>query len=91
MRTFLSDCAYGTIGGALVGLATVAISDNPGGKITNVARGASLGLYAGIGYGLYEINQSQNKNYESFRIHFEPKILASGQADGFFTVIRFSN
>ena len=90
MRTFLTDCAYGTIGGALVGLATVAISDNPGGKINNVARGASLGLYAGIGFGLYDVNQNQNKNYDSFRIHFEPNIIAGGRTDGVLTVLSFS-
>lgn len=53
MRTFLLSCAYGTMIGAAVGLATVAVSDDPGSKSQNIARGASLGLYAGIGLGLY--------------------------------------
>lgn len=56
MTTFLKSCAYGTLGGAAVGLATLAMSDNPDGKINNVARGASLGLYVGIGVGVYLVN-----------------------------------
>ncbi|PIS11491.1 MAG: hypothetical protein COT73_03635, partial [Bdellovibrio sp. CG10_big_fil_rev_8_21_14_0_10_47_8] len=55
LTVFLKSCAYGTLGGAAVGLATLAFSENPGGKINNVSRGASLGLYAGIGYGLFQI------------------------------------
>ena len=56
MSIFLKSCAYGALAGAAVGLASLAISDNPGGKINNVARGASLGLYAGVGIGAYLIN-----------------------------------
>jgi hypothetical protein len=55
MTIFLKSCAYGTAAGALVGLASLAINENPGGKMNNIARGASLGLYAGIGFGLYSI------------------------------------
>lgn len=53
MRTFLLSCAYGTLIGAAVGLATVAVSDDPSSHSQNIAKGASLGLYAGIGLGLY--------------------------------------
>ena len=53
MSTFLKSCGYGTLAGAALGLASIAVSENPKGKINNVARGASLGLYAGIGYGAY--------------------------------------
>jgi hypothetical protein len=53
MTTFLKSCGYGTLAGAALGLASLAVSENPSGKINNVARGASLGLYAGIGYGAY--------------------------------------
>jgi hypothetical protein len=53
MRTFLLSCAYGTLIGAGIGLATVAVSDDPGSHTQNVAKGASLGLYAGIAWGLY--------------------------------------
>lgn len=57
MSAFLKNCAYGTLAGAAVGLASLAISDNPSGRINNVARGASLGLYFGIGFGIYELNR----------------------------------
>jgi hypothetical protein len=53
MKTFLTSCAYGTAAGALVGLGTLAFASDPGSSVGNVARGASLGLYAGIGVGLY--------------------------------------
>ncbi len=55
MTIFLKSCAYGTAAGAVLGLASLAISENPDGKMSNVARGASLGLYAGIGFGFYTI------------------------------------
>ena len=60
MSTFLKSCAYGTLGGAVVGLASLAISENPGGKMSNVGRGASLGLYAGIAYGFYTLNKKND-------------------------------
>jgi hypothetical protein len=60
MTTFLKSCAYGTLGGAAIGLGSLAVSENPSGKMSNVARGASLGLYAGIAYGLYTINQKKD-------------------------------
>lgn len=56
MSTFLKSCGYGALAGAAVGLASLAVSDNPGGKTNNVARGASLGLYVGIGAGFYMVN-----------------------------------
>ena len=42
---------YGTAGGALLGLATLAFD----GEGRNVAKGASLGLYAGLLFGSYVI------------------------------------
>lgn len=53
MKNFLLACAYGTAGGAALGLLSVAISDDPDSKFDRVSKGASLGLYAGIGFGLY--------------------------------------
>lgn len=61
MSSFLKSCAYGTLGGAALGLGTLAISENPSGKMSNVARGASLGLYAGIAYGFYSIGQKREQ------------------------------
>lgn len=81
MSTFLKSCAYGTLGGAVIGLGTLAVSENPGGKMSNVARGASLGLYAGIAYGFYVLNKKNEpvtdvELGENF-IYFEP--LAANQ------------
>ena len=49
------SCTYGVLAGTLVGAATLAFEDQPGDKLYKVARGASLGLYAGIFLGLYVI------------------------------------
>lgn len=53
LRTFLVSCGYGTAIGAAVGAGSLAFTDDPGSKLTNIAKGASLGLYAGIGIGIY--------------------------------------
>ncbi|MGZ3769034.1 MAG: hypothetical protein ACXVCP_00030 [Bdellovibrio sp.] len=58
LRSFLKSCAYGTIGGASVGVVSLAFADKPSDSWNNVTRGASLGLYAGIAYGLYDYNKS---------------------------------
>jgi hypothetical protein len=46
---------YGVLAGTLTGMASLAFYRNPGTKLRNVALGASLGLYTGIGLGLYLI------------------------------------
>jgi hypothetical protein len=53
MREFLTSAAYGTLVGALVGAASLAFVDNPDDELQKVAKGASLGLYAGIALGIY--------------------------------------
>ena len=55
MSIFMKSCAFGTAAGAVLGLAALAVSENPGEQTNTVARGASLGLYAGIGFGLYTL------------------------------------
>ena len=52
-REFLTSCTYGATAGALVGVASLAFVKRPGDNLNNVARGASLGLYAGILLGAY--------------------------------------
>lgn len=52
-REFLMSCVYGTLAGTLVGAATLAFSDKPGDNLGNIARGASIGLYAGMILGAY--------------------------------------
>lgn len=50
--------AYGTVGGALLGAATLAFD----GSGRNVARGASLGLYSGLIFGTYVVVTHALKN-----------------------------
>ncbi len=54
-KEFIMSCTYGVLAGTLVGAATLAFTKNPGDNLQNVARGASLGLYAGIGLGYYTV------------------------------------
>lgn len=54
-REFIMSCSYGVLAGTLVGAATLAFSDKPGENLNKVARGASIGLYAGILLGLYVV------------------------------------
>jgi hypothetical protein len=53
MREFVMSASYGVLAGTLVGVATLAFTDRPGDNLNKVARGASLGLYAGILLGAY--------------------------------------
>ena len=50
-KAFLIICTYGTVGGALLGFASLAFGSNS----RAIAQGASLGLYAGIAFGSYVI------------------------------------
>ncbi len=54
-REFVASCTYGVLAGTLVGAASLAFVDKPSDKMYRVARGASLGLYAGIFLGLYVV------------------------------------
>lgn len=54
-RDFLMSCSYGVLAGTLVGAASLAFADKPGESLNRVARGASIGLYAGILLGLYVV------------------------------------
>lgn len=56
LKTFLRSCGYGTLIGAGVGLASLVFEKKPNESYSNIARGASLGLYAGIGVGLFMVN-----------------------------------
>lgn len=79
LRSFLKTCAWGTLGGAAVGMVSMAFSNKPGDSWNNVAKGASLGLYAGIGYGVYQIN----KNPEPTPAYsVTPQFSKKGQLDG---------
>lgn len=54
-KEFIMSCTYGVLAGSLVGAASLAFEDQPGDNLQRVARGASLGLYFGIGLGLYTV------------------------------------
>lgn len=54
-REFIMSCTYGVLAGTLVGAASLAFVDSPGEHLQYVARGASIGLYMGIGLGLYTV------------------------------------
>lgn len=57
-KAFLVMCAYGTVGGALLGFASMAFGTNS----RAIAQGASLGLYAGIIFGGYVISSHRDPN-----------------------------
>jgi hypothetical protein len=59
-REFMLSATYGALAGALVGGASLAFSEHPGDNLNKVARGASIGLYAGILLGLYVIYGGSN-------------------------------
>ncbi len=44
---------YGALAGALVGAASLAFSEDPANHMSNISKGASIGLYAGILLGAY--------------------------------------
>lgn len=52
-RDFVMSCTYGVLAGTLVGAASLSFTNKPGDKLYRIARGASLGLYAGILLGWY--------------------------------------
>jgi hypothetical protein len=63
-KDFVMSCTYGVLAGTLVGTATLAFSDKPGDNLNRIARGASIGLYAGIFLGLYVLNASSPRSEE---------------------------
>ncbi|GIL17490.1 MAG: hypothetical protein BroJett040_12410 [Oligoflexia bacterium] len=83
LKVFLLSCAYGTAAGALLGVASLAFSEDPGSKLNQVARGASYGLYAGIGMGLYFVYGQQSTNQD---VQLSPLIItpqyAKNQIEG---------
>lgn len=56
-KAYLVICAYGTVGGALLGFASLAFQNNS----RAIAQGASLGLYAGMIFGGYVLATHKKK------------------------------
>lgn len=59
---------YGLVAGAIAGGASMAFSEDPGSKLSPVAKGASLGLYAGLFVALYK-NLDQDPQDHQFDIY----------------------
>lgn len=66
-KEFITSVTYGVLAGTLVGVASLAFTSNPGENLNKIARGASLGLYLGIGLGLYVVYGGGDENPESVR------------------------
>lgn len=65
-KAFMIMCTYGTVGGALLGFASMAFGTNS----RAIAQGASLGLYAGIAFGAFVIT---SHNRQSDMPAYEPQ------------------
>lgn len=83
MHEFITSCSYGVIAGSLVGVASLAFEKQPGKSLNNVARGASLGLYAGIILGIYAIYFVPGENERDFnRVSIGPTFGPQARIDG---------
>ncbi|WP_374073311.1 hypothetical protein [Bdellovibrio bacteriovorus] len=80
LKAFLKSCAWGTLAGAGAGVVSLAFTDKPSESWNNVAKGASLGLYAGIAYGLYQANKEPEK-YQQPDFALFPS-FSEGKVDG---------
>lgn len=79
VKSFIKTCAVGTLIGAAAGVASLALEKNPSDSWNNVAKGASLGLYGGIGYGLYQLNK-ESEPMPTYSI--APQFSAAGRIEG---------
>lgn len=90
LRGFLVNCAWGTLGGATAGVVSLAFVDKPSESWGNVAKGASLGLYAGIAYGLVRLEkESTTEGQADFAVFPQ---FHQGQVEGLqlaATLLRF--
>lgn len=67
-KAFLTIAGYGAAGGALLGAASMAF----GADVGAIAKGASLGLYAGIIFGTYVLVSHHQKRYGSYDDNSSP-------------------
>lgn len=74
MSGFLKSCGYGALGGAGAGVMSLAFVDKPSEQLNNISKGASLGLYFGIGYGLYKVyGAPESKSNYDYQLFFRPQ------------------
>jgi hypothetical protein len=81
-KAFLVVCAYGTVGGALLGFATMAFGTNT----RAIAQGASLGLYAGIIFGSYVLASHKTADemaQEEYQQQYPPQDAPPPPGGGF--------
>lgn len=71
-KEFVMSCTYGVLAGTLVGAASLAFVDKPGDNLQRVARGASIGLYAGIALGYYTVYYLPKKFQEEEEYRLNP-------------------
>lgn len=93
-REFLMSCTYGVLAGTLVGAASLAFTDKPGDNLNRVARGASIGLYAGIllgAYVVYFVPEEEPDGLSSQSILIYPTLSPEGVDGAAFdwTITRF--
>lgn len=82
LRQFLKSCGYGTLAGAGLGLASLVFEKKPNESYANIARGASLGLYGGIAYGLFATGQVSDKSTSDIVENSENKFFVYPSAAG---------
>lgn len=82
LKQFLKSCGYGTLAGAGLGLASLVFEKKPNESYGNIARGASLGLYGGIAYGLFAVHLPANKNENDIVENDGNKFFVYPTADG---------
>ena len=78
LKILAESAGYGTVAGALLGTATLAFD----GEGRNIAKGASLGLYAGIIFGAYVITSYEMKKRGWGQGKDEEYYPSSGEYDG---------
>lgn len=73
---FMKSCGYGALAGVGAGVLTLALENKPSQHYGNVARGASLGLYGGIIYGLYaEAKPPEKPMYQNIDLDVQTVIV----------------
>lgn len=85
IRDFLATAGRGVVVGTVLGVASLALEDKPSENWNNVARGASLGLYAGVAWGAYRLNQAEsdgNSLEESYQVFFKPIFSQDRKLEG---------
>lgn len=81
LKSFLKTCGWGVIIGATAGVVSLAFEDKPSENWSNVAKGASLGLYGGIAYGFYNLNKEEVSTNQHPDFTVFPK-LNEGKIEG---------